>query len=43
MTLSYTPDSEHVLEIAMCSKNKQSWHEVFHLNKKDYIRDVHAT
>ena len=25
--LSYTPDSEHILEIAMCSKNKQSLYE----------------
>ena len=43
MALSYTPDSEHLLEIAMCSKNKQSLYEVFHLHKKDYIRDAHAT
>ena len=41
--LSYTPDSEHILEIAMCSKNKQSLYEVFHLHKKDYIRDAHVT
>ena len=43
MALSYTPYSEHILEIAMCSKNKQSLYEVFHLHKKDYIRDVHAS
>ena len=43
MALSYTHDSKHILEIAMCSKNKQSWYEVFHLHKKDYIRDAHAT
>ena len=43
MTLSHTPDKEHILEIAMCSKNKQSLYEVFHLPKKDYIRDAHAT
>ena len=43
MALSYTPYSEHILEIAMCSKNKQSLYEVFHLHKKDYIRDAHAT
>ena len=42
VALSYTPDSEHILEIAMCSKNKQSLHEVFHLHKKDYIWDKHA-
>ena len=41
MALSYTHDSEHILEIAMCSKIK-SLYEVFHLHKKDYIRDVHA-
>ena len=43
MVLSYTPDSEHILEIAMCSKNKQSLYEVFHLQEKDYIRDAYAT
>ena len=43
MALSYTPDSEHILEIATCSKNKQSLYEVFHLHKKDYIRDAHTT
>ena len=43
MALSYTPDSEHILEIAMCSKNKQSLYEVFHLHKKDYITDAHTT
>ena len=30
IALSYTPDSEQILEIAMCSKNKQSSYEVFH-------------
>ena len=35
MALSYTPDSEHILEIAMCSRNKQSLYEVFHLHKKN--------
>ena len=43
MALSYTPDSEHMLEIAMCSKNEQSLYEIFHLHKYDYIRDAHAT
>ena len=43
MALSYTPDSEHILEIAMCSRNKKSLYEVFHFQKKDYIRDAHAT
>ena len=43
IALSYTPDSEHILEIAMYSKNKQSSYEVFYLHEKDYIRDVHAT
>ena len=43
MALSYTPHSEHCSEIAMCSKNKQSLHEVVHLHKKDYIKDVHST
>ena len=43
MALSYTPYSEHILEIAMCSKNKQSLYEVFHLHKKNYIRNAHAT
>ena len=42
MALSHTPDSEYILEIAMCSKNKQSLYEVFHLHKKDYIGDAHA-
>ena len=42
IALSYTPDSEHILEIAMCSKNKQSLYEVFHLHEKDYIRDAPA-
>ena len=31
MALSHTPDSEHILEIVMYSKNKQSLIEVFHL------------
>ena len=35
VALSYSPDSEHILKIAMCSKNKQSLYEVFHLHKKD--------
>ena len=43
VALSYTPDSEHILEIAMGSKNKQSLYEVFHLHRKDYIRDEHVT
>ena len=43
MGLSYAPDSEHILEIATCSKNEQSFFEDFHLHKKYYIRDVHAT
>ena len=43
MALSYTYDSENILEIAVCSKNKQSLYEVFHLHEKDYIRDAHAT
>ena len=43
MALSYTSNSEHILEIAMYSKNKQSLYEVFHLHKKDYIRDARAT
>ena len=43
VALSYTPDSEHILEIAMCSKNKQPLYEVFHLHKKDYIRDAQVT
>ena len=34
MALPYTPDLEHNLEIAMCSTNKQSLYEVFHLHKK---------
>ena len=42
MVLSYTPDSEHILEIAMCSRNKKSLYEVFHLHKKNYIKDAHA-
>ena len=43
MALSYTLDSEHILEIAVCSKNKQSLYEIFHLHKKDYVRDTDAT
>ena len=42
MALSHTPDSEHILEIVMCSKHKMSLYEVFHLHKKGYIRDAHA-
>ena len=34
MGLSYTPDSEHILEIAMSNKNKQSLYEVFYLHKR---------
>ena len=33
MVLSYTPDPEHILEVATCSKNKQSLYEAFHLQK----------
>ena len=40
--LSHRPDSEHILEIVMCSKYQQSLHEVFHLYEKDYITDAHA-
>ena len=40
MAPSHTPDSEHILEIVRCSKNQQSLYEVFHLDKKDYIRDA---
>ena len=29
VAVSYTPYSEHVLEIAMCSKNEQSLYKVF--------------
>ena len=43
VALSYTPDSEHILEIALCSNNKHSLYEVFHLHKKDYISDAHVT
>ena len=43
VALTYTPDSEYILEIAMCSKNKQSLYEVFYLHKTDYIRDTYAT
>ena len=43
MALSYTPDLEHILEIAMCSRNKQSLYELFQLHKENYIRDAHAT
>ena len=42
MALSHTPDSEHILEIVMCSKNQHSLYEIFHLHEKDNIRDVHA-
>ena len=34
VALSYAPDSEHILEIAMCSKTKQSLYEVFQLHIK---------
>ena len=34
MALSHTPDSEHILEIVMCSKNKQSSYEGFHFIKR---------
>ena len=37
MALSYAPDSEHILEIVMCSKNKQSLYEVFHLHTAIFI------
>ena len=43
MAISYTPDSEHIFEIAMCSKNEESLYEIFYLQRKDYIRDAHAT
>ena len=43
IALSSTPDLEHILEVAGCSKNKQSLYEVFHLHKKDYIGNAHAT
>ena len=43
LALSYRPDSEHILEISMCSRNKRSLYDVFHLHKKNYIRDAHAT
>ena len=43
MALSYTPDSENISEIFMSSRNKQSLYKVFHLHKKNYIRDAHAT
>ena len=43
MALSYTPDSEHILEITICGKNTQSLYKVFHLQRKGYIRDGHAT
>ena len=35
VALSHTPDSEHILQIVMCSKNQQSLYEVFHLHEKD--------
>ena len=40
--LSHRPDSEHSSEIVMCGKYQQSLYEVFHLHKKDYIRDAHT-
>ena len=42
MALSHTPDSEHILETVMCSKNKQSLYEVFHLQKEGLHQDAHA-
>ena len=42
VALSHIPDSEHILETVMCSKNKQSLYEVFHLHKKYYIKDALA-
>ena len=41
MARSHTSDSEHILEI-MCSKNQQSLYDVFHLHKKDNVKDSHA-
>ena len=41
MSFSFYP--EHILEIAICSKNKQSLYEVFHLYKKDYISHLALT
>ena len=38
-----TPDSEHILEFAMCGRNKKSLYEVLHLHEKNYISDAHAT
>ena len=43
MALSRKPDSEHILEIVMCSKNKELLYEGFDLHGKDYIRDAYAT
>ena len=40
MALSHVLDSEHILEIVMCSKNLPSLYETVHLHDKDYIRDV---
>ena len=40
MALSHIPN---ILEIVMRRKNKKSLYEVFHLHKKHYIRDAHAT
>ena len=40
MALSYTPDSEHILEIVLINSHHT---EVFHLHQKDHIRDAHAT
>ena len=42
MALSNAPDSEHILKIVIRSKNQQSLYEVFHLHKKDHIKDAHA-
>ena len=41
MALSHTLDSEHILDIVMCSK--KCMYGVYYLQKKDYIRDAHAT
>ena len=44
MVLSYTPYSEHILEIATCSKKINSHCiKFFVCRKKNYIRDAHAT
>ena len=43
IALSYTFDSEHILEIAMCNKINSHHIKFFSCIKKDYIRDAHAT